>query len=512
MINMFRFVEIIKRHFPHNKQVWKRYLFTSIPVILSAMVFALNAFVDNFMSTNIEGGNQALSYANTWTELQIGIISTTTVVGASIFAQYLGKRDIHSVKQVINFRILFSLSIAILFAIPSWITPNNMIRLISGFDNDIVSSAFNNAIIYLRLITISWIINSIWFTMSIILREKKHAIASFISSLISLIINVILNSIFIYGLKLGIEFLAYSTIISNIVSLSFVFLFIIVRDREILINPFKIFKISFHILLQFIRRSSSFILLAIGSILITIRFVFWNIGYPTGSIANPEYMLSAANILGISGMFFNIFWTTLESVNANINIYVGRKLGKSDFEIAKKNAKELQGFHLILATIMGLSLFLFSFVIEHMRFLARGYELSLIASNPEINQTTINEAITIFMSNLKFTLWPLSFFMPMFIWFITKSRTISAGGHTNIVALIEAISSGLQIAWLCLIAYVFNKNNQLPFPWAYFIFFLSDIPKMIVYEIVFYRINWLRNITEIDKRNWKYRIKETHFF
>lgn len=491
----------ILSYFPHNKNQWKNFLLTSAPAILSAMIFSLNAFVDNFMSTNIDGGNQALSYANTWTELEIGIISLTSVVGSIIFAQYLGKNNIKKVKEIINIRILFSIFIALLFAIPAWIIPNEMTLLISGFDNDILDSVFYKSSLYLRLITISWILNSVWYTISMILREKHHGFAPFISSTISLLTNIILNSIFIYGLNFGIEFLAYSTIISNFLGLSFCLIFIILKDREILINPLKIFIISKEIFRHFFARILSFLLLSIGSIVVTIRFVFWNIGYPTGSIGKPDYVLAAANILGITGMFFNIFWTAFESINANIAIYVGKELGANRFNIAVENAKQLQGFHTVLAIVLALLLFSLSFGVEKMEFLANGYKQSLVDYLKSLNLTqeniiTIsNQAISLFLSNLKFTLWPLCLFMPMFIWFITRSRVISSGGHTNVVALVESIVGTLQLIWLLIISLLLNKDNSLSFPWAYFIFFLSDIPKFVIYEIIFYKIDWVKNIT-----------------
>lgn len=488
-------------HFPHNKNQWKKFILTSAPAILSAMIFSLNAFVDNFMSTNIDGGNQALSYANTWTELEIGIISLTSVVGSIIFAQYLGKNNIKKVKEVINIRILFSIFIAMLFAIPAWIIPNDMTLLISGFDENMLNTVFVKSSTYLRLITISWILNSIWYTFSMILREKHHATVPFISSIISLMTNVVLNSIFIYGFKLGIEFLAFSTIISNALGLLFCILYICFKDRDILINPLKIFKISKEIFSHFFARILSFLLLSIGSIVVTIRFVFWNIGYPTGSIGNANFVLSAANILGITGMFFNIFWTAFESINANIAIYVGKELGANRFNNAIQNAKQLQGFHTLLAIVLGILLFFLSFGIEKMNFLANGYKQSLVEHLNSLNYnqqeiiTISNEAIALFLSNLKYTLWPLCLFMPMFIWFITRSRIISSGGRTNVVAIIESTVGILQIVWLVIISLTFNKNNNLSFPWAYFIFFLSDIPKFIIYEIIFHKINWVKNIT-----------------
>lgn len=490
-----------RAYFPSSLNKWKKYFLNSLPIIFSAMIFSLNSFVDNFMSTNIEGGNQALAYANTWTEILIGIISLTTIVGSAIFAQYFGKKDYKNVSEIINLRMLFSFFIALSFAIATWIVRKNMIIAISGFDKNINPLIISNASDYLMLITASWLINSLWYTSSMILRETHHGVASFISSVLLLIINVLLNSIFIFVLNKGIVFLAYSTIISNVISFAFVIIFKIIRDRNVLWNPFKFYRVSKEMFLHFFSRWLSFILLAVGSVAVSVRFVIWNIGYPTGTIGLPIYSLSAANILGITGMFFNIFWTTFDSINSNVAIFVGKELGINNIKNAKNNANELLGFHTILAICMGLIMFSLSFGIEKMTFLAKGYKLSLISSSPNLTDIEIALAVNVFMKNIKWSLWTLSLFMPMFIWFITKNRVICSGGHTLQVAIVESISGLLQLLWLWVIGDIFNgsNHNQLAFAWGYFIFYLSDIVKFIIYEILEKKLNWAKNIT-INKK------------
>ncbi len=494
----------IKKYFPSSKGNWIKYLKTSIPVILAAMVFAFNSFVDNFMSTTIPGGNQALSYANTWTEIEIGIISLTTIVGSSIFAQYVGKQDVPKIKEVVSFRILFALFISLLFAIPAMAIPTQMVELISGFDENMSINVKNNASSYLRIIAISWIINAISFTIAMVLREKHHGIASFVASLISLIINVVLNSIFIFGLHYEIVFLAISTIISLVLSTAFAIGFIAIKDRDILVNPLKMFKISKTILIKFGKRTPSFILLTGGSLTVTFRVLMWNIGYPTGSIGLPEYRLSAAAVLGIAGMFFNIFWTTFESINANIAVFVGRELGHDNFDQAKKNAEELLGFHATIAAIMGLMLFAITWAVRYSPFFAHGFELDLEDYYKNNTVLTEQEYMPIvkaagneLLKNIQYNLFPLCFNMPMFIWFITRNRVISAGGLTNLVSTIEMISGGLQLGFIALICFVFNDRtiNSLSFASAYSIFFVSDWIKFITYEIVYRKVNWQKNIT-----------------
>ncbi len=486
-----------KSYFPDNKHKWKSFLLTALPVMLSSMVFALNAFVDNFMSTNIAGGNQALSYANTWTEIEVGIIALTTVVGTTLFAQYLGQNNVNKVKEVINMRILFAVGIALVFALPTWITPSGMVKLISGFDEHLSQDIIDKSSSYILIITASWILNAIWYTISMVLREKHHGGASFISSLISLIANIVLNSIFVIWLELGINYLAISTIIANILGLVYCIVYKVVKDRSILINPLKIFVVSSEILKQFFSRSISFICFSISSIAITIRFTLFNITYPTGTVGISAYQISAATVLGISGMFFNIFWTMFDSINANVAIYVGKHLGSNNFDEAQLNAKQLQGFNMIVAFVLASLLFILTWCIPYMTFMADGYKKGIADSG--LTPQQMDQAVSFYLETIKETLWPLVFYMPMFIWFITRSKIVAAGGHTNIVAITEAICSCCQLGWIAIIGFGINGGTtdpKLSFQLAYSIFFMADIPKLVIYEIMIKKVDWVKNITE----------------
>lgn len=493
----------IKTFFPQSKSDWIKYTKTSLPIIFAAMVLSFNSFVDNFMATSIKGGNQALSYSNQWTQYSNGIISATTIVGTAIFAQYYGYGDKRRIREVVRARMLIALSIALLFAIPAIIAPEFLVRIASGFDKDLSWEIINKAIVYMRVISITWILYAWFYTSSMIIREAGYGKTSLYASILSLLLNIVFNSLFTFIFNLGIIGLAISTIISIFIPILFIVFYLYKNARILIINPFKIFMISKEIWTQIIKRIPSFILTTIGSICISTRFIFWNIGYPTGKVgSNIDYALSAANILGISGMFFNIFWTTFESMNANISIYVGRELGNNNYIQAKTNAKQIQGFNLVFATIMGITLFSLSFAIEKMIFLTQGYEQQLDSilnekypNNLELIKTIKEKAILEYMTNLKWTIWPLSWNMPMWVWYITKSRIISGGGKTNVVSTVETLNGLFQISWIALINFLIVPKTNLSFPVAYALFFSTDIIKVPIYEMLYYKVNWAKNIT-----------------
>ena len=492
----------IKNFFPENKGRWIKYTLTSLPVIFSALIFALNNFVDNFMAINISGGNQALAYANTWTTIVTGIVAATTIIGSSLYGQYFGINDVKKIREVIRGRMAIALSITIIFVIPSLIAPESLVRLASGNDNNVSQSIIDSGSKYLRLISISWLLSTWGYTMAMILRESGYGNITVLSSCVCLGLNIALNSIFISIAK-DLELLAYSTIISLFVGSIILFLiFVILKDKRLILNPLKLFAVPVDIWTQFWKRTPSFLLFCIGSITVSIRYIFWNIGYPTSSIGtSSDYRISAANILGISGMFFSIFWNTFESINANVTIFVGRELGDNNYLQAKKNAKELQGFHFCVSLIMSLLLLGLSFLIVKMNFLADGYAMALeeTLKSENIDAIKIQEIVEKgrmeLLNNIKETIWPLAWNIPFWVWYITKNRIISSGGKTNLTSLVEASVGLLSTGWISLINFS-SIHSVIAFPWAYALFFVLDVVvKTPIYEFIYYKVEWAKNIT-----------------
>lgn len=489
----------IKKSFPNSIQRWKLFTITSLPVVFAAMIFALNNFIDNFMAIPIPNGIDKLSYANTWTSLVSGIIAATTIVGSTLFGQYYGANDRVNTRFVLRARMLIALLITMTFAIPAFIFPESMIQLVGS--NKVSPMIASDSALYLRIIAITWITGAWGYTSAMIMREAGHGKASLFSSIISLSINIILNSIFVFTIG-EIWSLALSTIISQFFSVGFNIAFVWVKNKKIIINPLQLFVISSQIWKQIFKRFSSFVFLLIGSIAVSVRFIFWNVEYYPGQIGtNPLFQLSAATILGISGAIFNIFWSTFESIGANTTIFVGKELGDGNIAQAKANANELQGFHFVMAIIMGLCLLVFSFIIPSMTFLADGYKSGTIEWLMEEGKTydealkIANQGVIEYLSQLKMTIWPLAAFMPMWIWYITRSRCISAGGNTNITAGIDGIAGLFQTCWISIMIWVIIPATNITFPLAYSLFFLFDITKVFVYDILFRKYNWAKNLT-----------------
>ena len=154
---------------------------------------------------------------------------------------------------------------------------------------------------------------------------------------------------------------------------------------------------------------------------------------------------------------------------------------------------------------MATLLFSLSFAVVKMHFLTDGYakglEETLAKENPDWTSqqisTIVNQGRDQFLENLKITLWPLSWNMPIWIWYLTKKTIIASGGLTDATSLADTIMGILQIAWIAIINLVIIHDDFRPiaFPWAYAMFFISDLIKIPLFEILYYKLNWARNVT-----------------
>ena len=59
------------------------------------------------------------------------------------------------------------------------------------------------------------------------------------------------------------------------------------------------------------------------------------------------------------------------------------------------------------------------------------------------------------------------------------------------------VANILSFIWLIIIGFVFVKNYPLTFnlPLSYFLFYLFDFVRLIIFEIVLCKFNWKQNIT-----------------
>ena len=200
-----------------ERQAYAYIISLTIPMVIQNIFNSAVNSADVLMLNSV--GQDAISavslatqYSNILTNIFMGLGSGI----AMLSSQYWGKKDIKVIQKVQGIGFRFSLISALLFALPSLLCPELMMRIYTNESQLIKLGAE-----YLRIVGISHIFwgmsETFIYTMRSIERVK---LCSYIN-IFALLLNVGLNAVFIYGLfgapQLGVMGVALATTISRIV-------------------------------------------------------------------------------------------------------------------------------------------------------------------------------------------------------------------------------------------------------------------------------------------------------
>ncbi|TPR54699.1 MATE family efflux transporter [Metamycoplasma neophronis] len=539
---------VIKSLFPQSKHDWKLYFIKTMPIIIGEILFCLNGFLDNFMVSHLDGGIDALTYANTYTGIIYTVFFAIQGIAAMFVGQYYGRKDYDKVNQIMNLRIWMYLIIVIGFAIPAWTATGQMINLVGG--SNIKESTRIEAMNYLILITISWMITSFNFNTNMQLNETGHSNLAFISACLTLATNATINAVFLYGFKKPAHYAAIGSIIGACVCLTSDELLTWYKDRPIFVNLFKLFHITKPIAKQILKRIPAMLVTIVGMITIPLRMMIWARAYPdnmiTGSGIGYKWMgINAVTILGLVESLSSIASAVTSVCSSNVSYFVATKLGENNFEEAAKHSQALKGFHTLAGLIMSILMIGVVFGIAYSPATAKGSELgvekllytktdvqnviSILNAKPFENAGLANyvreygipsvgqnikydnfvqTAMQMTKAQFKHTFLLCCFtfiaFNPVWCWFYTSAALPRAGGRNMIASITMLSAQWLSFIWLIIITFAIvgplrGTSHQMPIELAYFLFYSIDILRWAIFEIVAWKTDWKRNVTtEVD--------------
>ncbi|QJB70928.1 MATE family efflux transporter [Mycoplasma sp. 1654_15] len=524
----------IRAYFPADKHQLIQLSKVTIPIVLASFLISINNFVDNFMVTGVRNGITALGLANAWTGISFSFILGVNFVSAILFGQYFGSKNIEKCREINNLRYILTIGFVLIFCIAAWSNPEAMIKVVSGNrsldNNPNYQDTVNQASLYLRVIAISWLIISFNFSTNSILREMKKLKSALFFTFLSLVINISLNLILIP--RMGSVGSAIATVIARLVVFITSYFFMFFKNRELVFVPWKAFVISKIIWIQFSKRITGALLTTGGTIATSVRIFIWPQGFPQGSIGAGEWKaawgIGVVTILGITNTIVQALTSSFSSIQANISIFVSRLLGQNKIEEATKNAKVLKGYLFLFAVFLSALLAIYNISILHIDSFARGIERGIQETlNPDISKgqamtdwaqkfknafpdsTDLKNALVqqqhlasnFFKEQVFYSGWVIIVFNPIWMWMLTSIRIIPAGGKSNISSSWEFAFGVMQTIWLVMVVFLITPNINISpeanFPISFLIFYLSDLVKFVVYEILYNKIDWAKNITRV---------------
>ncbi|CAT05408.1 HYPOTHETICAL PROTEIN MCJ_007260 [Mesomycoplasma conjunctivae] len=515
------FLHKVKSYFPNSAKQWKLYSKITIPLVLSSLFISLNNFVDNFMVSQISGGVTAIGLANVWTGIAFSFLASINVVGSIIFSQYWGKKDFIRARQINNIRLLLNIFFALLLGAFAWSMPDKMIELVQKNNTNVkeIQNTITAARQYLFVIAFSWVLFAYTITTSSMLRESGSIRAATILTFMTLAINVILNLILIPSL--GIVGSALATVIARGITAPSLYIYQYFYKKEVRLIIWEIFSIKKEIWYQFIKRFPGLILTVIASVSISLRAIFWSQGLPQGSIGIDSmdhlyiyWGIGFITVSGITSTISTILLVAFASIQSNVSINVGRKLGLNQIEEAKSNAKMLKGYMFIFSIFLSAITFILILILTQTNLLTIGIEQQVakgLNSYFEKNQISLDEnlisqqqkiASQFYLEQIFWVGLMIVLINPLWVQINTSMSIISSGGRSNFSSLWNFGLALFQVLWQVLDVFIFlpfftDVSQKLII--TTLIFYSSDIIKWIVFETIYLKVDWARNITINNK-------------
>lgn len=202
----------------NEKKAFYHALFALVlPITIQNFLTTAVNFADVFMLGFVgQDALSAVSLANQYqfilTGLFFGISSGITM----LCSQYWGKKDMNSIQTVMGIALKIGMSVTAVIAVLTLLIPRQLMLV---YTNDL--ALVDIGVTYLRIIGISYFIQSFSTVYESTLRSVERARLSTMISGIALVLNMLLNVVFIFGLfgapKLGVLGVALATLIARIV-------------------------------------------------------------------------------------------------------------------------------------------------------------------------------------------------------------------------------------------------------------------------------------------------------
>ncbi|WP_333638426.1 MATE family efflux transporter [Tissierella praeacuta] len=438
-----------------------------IPITLQNLISSSLNMVDNLMIGRLgESSIAAVGLVNQY--FFIFMLCLTGInAGAGIFmSQFWGKKDIFNIRKMLGLDIVLSLIVSILFFIPAYLFPEEIIKIFTK-DTEVIKLGIQ----YIRIISITFVLTSITQTYSTALRCIGIARLPMFGSLIGVLTNAFLNLVFIFGYlgfpAMGVAGAALATSIARGIEMIFV---VICAYKSNSVIPSKLKNIigfDKEFIKMYFKTSSSVI----------INELIWAVGLSVYSVIYAKIGIREVASMQIASTINNMFMVFSIGLANAAAIMVGNKIGAGEEKLAIDYAIKLGIFAPILGLITGVLLWIAS---------------PAVAGLFKINKDTLN--ITIKVLRIMAFFAPLRFFNVLMIVGVFRG-----GGDTTYSMLVQ-----LGTVWCFAIpaGFVAALYLKLPLEQVFLIISLEEVVKIFFEAKRLQSRKWIRNVVqELDDFN-----------
>lgn len=283
--------------------------------VLSALNFVDTIMIGGLGETAIAGVGLANQYFFLLNLLLFGIGS-----GSAIFtAQFWGSKNIKNIRKVLGICLITGGLGAFLFSMGGLLFPGKILRIFSE-DPAVIKMGTE----YLRIVVFSYVITSVTFSYSSILRSTGNVKTPLLVSVIALCINTALNYLLINGCfgfpRMGVAGAAAATVISRIIELSMLLWIIYSNQYSVAASLREMTDLTSGFVKQFFRVTLPVIL----------NESMWGLGVTMYAIAYARMGTEVIASTNISNTIERIVWVIFMGLGNACAVMIGNKIGSGD--------------------------------------------------------------------------------------------------------------------------------------------------------------------------------------
>lgn len=219
-----------------NKQLIK----LLAPLIVEQIMTVLVGMVDVVMVAAVgEAAVSGVSLVDSISILIIQIMGALATGGAVISAQYLGREQPREARKAAGQLVLVTLLLAAAVTVVALAGSRSLLEVIFGkVDREVM----DNAQTYFWITALSYPFIGLYNACAALFRSMGNSKVSMLTSLVMNSINIIGNAICVFGLGMGVEGVAYPTLVSRMVAAGLMLVLIQNRHNAIRITGLKALK------------------------------------------------------------------------------------------------------------------------------------------------------------------------------------------------------------------------------------------------------------------------------
>ncbi len=444
-----------------DKALYRQLTSLALPIALQNMISFSISLTDNMMVGRL--GEVAISGVFVCNQIQVILQMLVVGLGTAqlvLAAQYWGRNDKESVKDIVSITIKFSAVCAVLFWVAVFFFPRQILGMYTN-DTEVVAEAVK----YIRIFCFSYL----FFTISNVLLVSLRCIGTvkigMYISIVSFLVNVILNGILIFGKfgmpAMGIRGSATATLITRIIEFGIIVYYVLFIDKKLMLKLKDLIRWNYVLMKDFLRYGLPVLM---GDLL-------WGINLTVQGAIVGRLGTSSISAVSIANTLFSVISVGVYGTASAAAVIVGNAVGEGNLDRIKYISRKFQKVFLYVGITTGIFLFLIKDIVLSF------YSIS-------VDTLSIARALMIVLSiTVIGTAYQMS----------TLTGIVRAGGAVHFVLINDLIFIwGIVIPLSCVMAFVLHAPT-----WIVFLCLKSDqLLKCIVAVIKVNRYDWIKKLTK----------------